>query len=549
MKYKISNIIIVVFLGAALGSCAFFEMDLTKDPSELAPEDANPDYALNAMQISFKDFLNDPDPANWKGMNKFGMDVVRMINVWGTTYETAYNPPNFDEVWGLAYEGLLMDANTFIPIYEEKEWYIHSGIAKVLQAYTLATLVDFFGEVPLSQSFDPANFNPGVDDQQTLYLLAINKLDSALADFGKEPKSVPANDLYYNGDAEKWITLANTLKLKLYLNLRLIDKTTATTEINQLIAQGDLIDDPSEEFTFQYSTNNVNPDCRHPYFTYNYLNGANEYMANYFMWTLYGEKTNIDPRIRYYFYRQVLESSESFQELPCYGSTAPSHYSPEMPYCTLADGYWGRDHLNGEGIPPDTRKRTLFGIYPAGGQFDNNAGVSGSASSGLQGAGSEVIMMVPYVKFMLAEAALTMGTSGNAKTLLMEGVQSSIASVIAFGASQADPLYVPTTAMITAYTDEVSTRYDNAATDEERLEIIVKEYYIALFGNGVESYNLVRRTTYPSNLQPALLETPGEFCRSFIYPGICVNLNSSIKQKTTGAVQVFWDTNPAGIIQ
>gem|GEM_PF-3357219 len=97
--------------------------------------------------------------------------------------------------------------------------------------------------------------------------------------------------------------MANTLKLKLYLNLRLIDKTTATTEINQLIAQGDLIDDPSEEFTFQYSTNNVNPDCRHPYFTYNYLNGANEYMANYFMWTLYGEKTNIDPRIRYYFYR------------------------------------------------------------------------------------------------------------------------------------------------------------------------------------------------------------------------------------------------------
>ncbi|HCC31649.1 MAG TPA: SusD/RagB family nutrient-binding outer membrane lipoprotein [Marinilabiliales bacterium] len=548
MKNKLFYIplTLIIFM---VGSCTFFDLELTKDPNELAPENANPDYVLNQMQIDFKDFLNNPDPSNWNGVNKFGMEATRMINVWGGTYENAYTPTEFDAVWTLAYEGLLMDAHTFIPVYEANEWYLHSGIAKVLQAYVLATLVDFFGDVPFAESFDASNLNPVADNQSTIYNLAITYLDEAIADLQKESKAVPSNDLFYNGDASKWITLANTLKLKLYLNLRLIDKTNSTNQINALIALNNVIDEPDEEFLFRYSTTEVNPDSRNPHFIYNYLNGANDYMSNYFMWTLYGEKNNIDPRIRYYFYRQTLTSSTNFQELPCYGTTAPNHYSPEMPYCTLSDGYWGRDHLDDDGIPPDTRRRTLYGIYPAGGNFDNNNGISGNSGDGLQGAGIEVIMTQSFVKFMLAEASLTLGTTGDTKTWLMEAVQNSIETVMDFGSAQADPLYIPTNAMITAYLDEVSTLYDNATNEQERLEVITKEYYIALFGNGVEAYNLVRRTTFPSNLQPALLEAAGNFCRSFIYPAICVNLNSSIHQKTTFATQVFWDTNAAGIIQ
>ena len=75
--------------------------------------------------------------------------------------------------------------------------------------------------------------------------------------------------------------------------------------INSLISENDLINDPSQDWVFEYSRNTDNPDSRHPYFTYNYLNGGNDYMSNYFMWTLYEEKAVVDPRIRYYFYRQV----------------------------------------------------------------------------------------------------------------------------------------------------------------------------------------------------------------------------------------------------
>jgi hypothetical protein len=101
----------------------------------------------------------------------------------------------------------------------------------------------------------------------------------------------------------------------------------------------------------------------------------------------------------------------------------------------------------------------------------------------------------------------------------------------------------------TAYIDTVASIYDAAASDDERLEIIAKEYYIALFGNGVETYNLLRRTMKPSNLQPALDAEPGDFFRTLRYPAVHVNLNANAEQKLSNSVQVFWDTNPTDAIE
>jgi len=548
MKKTIILLSVTLLMGMLTGACEFFDLDLTNDPDAVGLEDANPDYALNAMQVEMKNFLSNDDPPNWRGVNRLGMEVTRSIIKWGGTYENAYNPTEFDQVWSRAYEGLLMDAHTFLPIYEENQWWIHAGITKVLQAYVLVTLVDFFGDVPWTQSFDATNFNPAADDDAGIYDVALTKLDEAITDLGKESLATPSNDMYYDGDPDAWITLANSLKLKIHLNLRLVDASGSTSAINNLITDNDLISAPEQNWIFHYSRVTDNPDSRHPFFMYNYLNGGNTYMANYFMWTLKDEKAVVDPRIRYYFYRQRTSSSEDFQELPCYGADRPDHYPVDLPYCTLEDGYWGRDHLDDDGIPPDTRARTLWGVYPAGGEFDMNQGVPASAASGLQGAGAEMLMLDNYVKFMLAESAITLGTTGDAKQLLLDAVASSISHVMAFGEEIADQAYIPIQQDIDDYLAEVATLYDNATTDAERLEVVVKEYYIASFGNGVEVYNLVKRTGMPSNLQPALLAAPGDFPRTFNYPANCVNLNSSISQKPH-TVQVFWDTNPAGIIQ
>jgi hypothetical protein len=538
--------ILVIAIGLSVGSCDFFDLDLTTDPNYLTPEEASLDGYLNSMQINFVYFLNDPEPISWNGMNKFGMEVSRMSYLFGATYSNAYTPTWFDGVWTRAYD-ILSDANTMIPLAEEQELYFHTGIAKTISAYVIATMVDYFGDIPFSESFDPANVNPDEDSQTVLYDHAMDLYDEALADFN-QAEILPANDLFYYGDVTKWIKLVNTLKLKMYLNLRLLDAAGSKTSINALIA-GDIITDPSEDFIFNYTTNDVDPDCRHPYFTYNYLGGANDYMSNYFMWTLYEEKGIIDPRMRYYFYRQTLELSDNTDELPCIASPKPGHYSPEMPFCALDEGYWGRDHLDPDGIPPDTKLRTVYGLYPAGGKFDDNSGTPVDQYSGAMGAGMEVIMLSTFVDFMRAEAALILGTNDNAKDMLLSGVQKSMDKVMGFKSSLVDPAFKPSAAMVQAYVDTVDAQYTRATTNDERLEIIAKEYYIALFGNGVETYNLVRRTLKPSNLQPALDDAPGLFYRTFTYPAVHVNLNSSATQKANNGIQVFWDTNPAGAIQ
>jgi hypothetical protein len=99
---------------------------------------------------------------------------------------------------------------------------------------------------------------------------------------------------------------------------------------------------------------------------------------------------------------------------------------------------------------------------------------------------------------------------------------------------------------ITNYISYVSNEYDGLSSDDDRMDVIGREYWLSLFGNGIESFNLYRRTGKPDNMQPGLEANPGVFPRSFFYPNNYMVTNTSAVQKADQSVQVFWDTNPAG---
>jgi hypothetical protein len=73
--------------------------------------------------------------------------------------------------------------------------------------------------------------------------------------------------------------------------------------------------------------------------------------------------------------------------------------------------------------------------------------------------------------------------------------------------------------------------------------VILKEYYKSLWGNGVEAYNMYRRTGSPKLMQPTRAVNGGNFVYSMIYPANFVNLNSSVEQKADNSTRVFWDKN------
>ncbi len=547
MKTKFKSCILVIGL-FILGSC---NLDLLDNPNAVTSKNTDVNYLLNAIELNFRGIFN--------GFSGTGMGLSRVVHFGGAVnYENAVAPGGFSGLWNSSYADILIDIKNLIPLAEASGLYVHSGIAKTMRAYTLLTLVDFFGDVPLSEALNADNFNPKADNGKDVYTAAVADLDAAIADFGKSSKGGATSDFHFGGSTDSWIRVANTLKLKAALNLRLSDKSGSTSTINGLIATGKLISTTAQNFMFKFGSNLTNPDTRHPRYGYSNTGGNGDYMSNAFMGALYSDKQKQDPRIRYYFYRQTIVNTKDVNELRCINNNKPAHYGAADVYCLPTPvGYWGRDHLSNEGIPPDNLRRTVWGLYPAGGLYDDDAGKGVSLGAGAGGAGIHPYLTRSFVDFMLAEAALTLGTTGDPRALLKSAIEKNMADVRSFVLSTSEASKINTFETsksfvwaneVTDYVNEVLSRYDAAASADDKLGIIAKEYWLSLFGSGIEAYNLYRRTGKPIQ-QPALDANPGPFASSIYYPTDYIARNKNAKQKASPAVHVFWDTNPAGFVK
>lgn len=561
MNFK--KIILSTLVLAALGSCNKIndKFDSYLDnPNNPKPEAANANLYLSTAQFSFADFFY--------GMSDYGMQLTRQIVMYGPTYTNAYGPGSFNGVWSTAYSGFMKHANALIPIANTEKKYVVVGMTKIMKAYVLMTLVDNFGDVPYTEAnLGAENTNPVATPGKDVYAAAIGLLDEAIADLNKTPASYPGiNDFFYgatstNGNKAKWITLAKTLKLRAYMTTRLAD-ASAKAKIDALLAENDLIDTPAEDFEFKYGTTQDNPNSRHPRYNGNYSStgSAGDYMGTYFMWTMVREKAaysnntatdKSDPRTRYYFYRQRISYAAVDETTSsCSVAAPPPHYPAGMPFCLLTSGFWGRDHGDNTGIPPDGNLRTTVGIYPCGGDFDSNQGSSVTLTRGGKGAGIQPIWQSAFTQFLKAEAQLVLSSPGSARTSMETGIRNSFAKVLGYPATigfTVPAAYIPSQTRQDDYVNGVLAKWDAAATNDEKLDILMKEYYIALWGNGIDAYNNYRRTGKPGNMQLPIVAAPGAFVSSFFYPSVYVDRNINASPKPGGvSTHVFWDTNPAG---
>jgi hypothetical protein len=547
MKNIFKKILFVLIIVSTIFyfNCETTDLDIKEDPNGLDYSKAQPDLLLNKAMLSFARFV--------QGMGTAGAQVTRLSYMNGRQYQNAYAATFFNEEWRLAYADVLKSIDIMKPIATSKGNSKHLAMAQVLEAYTMITLVDFFGDVPYSEALDINNLVPKPDSGASIYAKALALCDQAIVNFTSVTPTTPvnlnpANDYYYNKDWTKWIKLANTIKLKIYVQTRLVN-ANSMTQFNNIIASNNFISSSADDFQFRWSSTNANPDSRSPLYVDNYTpSGVTAgYQSNWLMNVMKNEKTIQDPRMRYYFYRQVNNTPVNEQDLRCSVEPIPSHYaSGGHVYCRIPNnqGYWGRDHGNDEGIPPDRQKRTANGVYPAGGRFDgDNFAAISSVSVGGQGAGITTIILASTIDFWRAEMALLPGGIGDAKALMTAGIQKSLTKVRA--SISFDPTavtsFVPPLSDDTTYLSQVGTMYDAAP---QKLEVIIKEFFITLFGNGIDAYNAYRRTGFPRFIQPNLEPNPGVFIRSFYYPASESNTNFNMPQKTNVGVRVFWDNNP-----
>lgn len=526
------KLIYSLFLGCSLILVSSCELDLLDSPNAVSLSQADPNFLLNRIQIDLAGFFD--------AAGDGGQRLTRMINQDENTYETAYQPVSHDGIWNTGYANILQDIKTLRPLAEASNFKRHEGMAKVMEAYVWLTLVDLFGDIPYSEAFNPSNFNPVADGGAAVYAAAVELLNDAKTDLTDATSIGTPTDLYYTNNYGRWVKLANTLLLKAYLN------TGNVAAINALIVENNLIG-VGDEFIFRYGTTLNDPFSRHPSYQ---PNGGGDYQSNFYMWHLTEAKGFDDPRARFYFYRPVGTNPTDVNNIRCINEFTPAHYvALNMVFCLPGTrGYWGRDHLDNQGIPPDNLIRTLFGVYPAGGIFDNSSfGPPGATKQGAIGAGLQPIMTAAFVDFMLSEAAQRLSTSGDAKALLLSGIRKSMDFVRAFSVSTNQAAVINAfqtaaayTTAVDAYVAYVDSEYD-AATD--RLNVIAREYWLSLFGNGVEAYNLYRRTGRPTPMQPGLIPNFGTFPKSYLYPSNYANRNNKATQKNVaGNGVVFWDT-------
>ena len=552
MKKLIYSILAVSMI-LATNSCETTELDLLTDPTQVSQDQLDPQFLFNNIQLDFRAFVSATG-----GYSSFASEVTRQFSMTGSSvYAGAYSPGTFNGIWTTAYAGILQDVQALENFEDvEANFSYHLGVSKILKAQVLFTLVDFFGDVPFEEALQGAdNLAPNLTDQVTVYLAAFSELNEGRALLASGTGIEPLEDLYYGlanvaTSRGRWTTAANSIELRALNNAKAgatdlgID---VTARITALLNANDLIDDPTEDFQFNYGANRLNPNTRHPGYNLNYENDASGYLGNYLMWEMTQEKGFDDPRLFYYFYRQDINAqNEDIFTLSCSVQSAPGHYASvtsiyddidvTTPFCTAvpARGYWGRDHGDDSGIPPDNASRTVWGLYPAGGSFDvgDAAGIQNDGTDGLLGAGIEPILLSSHIAFIKAEIALELGI-GNAQASLEQAIRFSMDKVTSFGNLDpativiADDLtteedneevlleeFLATQPQIDNYINFVNEAYTAAATNDDKLNVVMKELHISSFGNGLEVYNAYRRTGFPNNMQPSRNPNPGNFYRS-----------------------------------
>ncbi|UCH15369.1 MAG: SusD/RagB family nutrient-binding outer membrane lipoprotein [Bacteroidales bacterium] len=104
--------------------------------------------------------------------------------------------------------------------YQNGKWNYYL-ISTVLQAYTYQILADLYDQIPFSEALkgDEGTITPHYEYGQDVYDSLIARINFALSqDYeNDELEDIGSEDILFEGNMNRWVEFANTLKLKIYL--------------------------------------------------------------------------------------------------------------------------------------------------------------------------------------------------------------------------------------------------------------------------------------------------------------------------------------------
>ncbi len=499
------------FIGV-VSSCNYTELDINTDPNRPASGSLGLllPVAENAARNAFTSVNS--DAMGFAGL----LSSADAYNLSNTSYQGT---------WNTAYVN-MQSIEQMLRATEDGKNPRYRGIAQVLKAYSMGNYVDMFGDMPYSEAWkgnaDEPIKAPKFDKDSDIYEDLLKLCDQAIVELAKPQPVAVINDYMGSGNAATWTRIAKTVKLRLLLTSRK-GRANGNAELKAAFDAGGYITAPANNWSYLYSTQ-VSPERNtHPwYITYTGTSDPT-YINHQFM----GEMIlNKDPRLPFYFYRQtarILDQNNPTDRgtTPFGGSYLPLRASfldeykkafnitGAIPSSDLAfiAGYFGRDRADVSGAAADGPLRATPGAYPAGGVYSDRTtpavGLTGQAALNYGGNGLWPLIHSWNTKFYQIEAILDgTGVTGDAKALFEAAMREQVAVVVAQGL-KSDPskAKAPATAETDAYVKAWMDLYDGATTDQAKLNVVAKQIWFCSWGQGMDLWNLQRRTGYPIQSQ------------------------------------------------
>tara|TARA_B100001167_G_scaffold111457_1_gene68489 strand:+ start:338 stop:1753 length:1416 start_codon:yes stop_codon:yes gene_type:complete len=223
------NIFSLILVGSMLmlTSCEI-PTDLNDNPNEITLQDADAILFLNGAQLA-NIMVQNSHLNRISGM--FSGQLVGYTSLYSNIYGYSLSTVESNDEWNGCYTGVLTNVRHIREIVPDDKLLV--GIAKVLEAHAVGTLAILMGDVPYSEVVSEVE-DPVFDSQVSVLDALTSLLDDAISDLGSTSGRPEDYDIYYNGDKDKWLAAAYTLKARYALIQS--DYTSALTAANMGIS-------------------------------------------------------------------------------------------------------------------------------------------------------------------------------------------------------------------------------------------------------------------------------------------------------------------------
>ncbi len=171
-------------------------------------------------------------------------------------YNLSPGAPTVTNNFGGIYTDVLNNLQLFIQNQQEQKEPRNNAIAqaRLFRSYAYWYLTMLFGAVPYTEALNPNIDNPTFTPQQEILDSLVANINESIQLINIEDQSdaITTGDLWYKGNMVQWLKFANSLKLRILMELYNTDPSIAS-QITPLLSDTNLIRKDKNDFEFPYS--------------------------------------------------------------------------------------------------------------------------------------------------------------------------------------------------------------------------------------------------------------------------------------------------------